>query len=85
VTDVVSADKLKERFLGKFTNIGHIDVTSDGKHYNIIVVSDDFIGKPKVARQQLVYAVLGDYITTGQLHAVNMVTCTCDEWEKQSG
>lgn len=61
------------------------EVTGDGYHYHVLIVSDLFQGKTKVARQQWVYAQLKEHITSGRLHAVNMQTFTQDEWEKQRG
>ena len=60
-------------------------VDGDGYHYQLTIVSNDFIGKSKVARQQWVYKKLKDYITTGSLHALSMKTYTEEEWREQHG
>jgi acid stress-induced BolA-like protein IbaG/YrbA len=62
--------------------VDEVKVSGDGYHYTITVVSDTFLGKSKVARQQWVYALLKDYITSGSLHAVSMKTWTKEEWVK---
>lgn len=65
--------------------VEYAKVSGDGYHYQVIIVSDVFLGKSKVTRQQWVYALLKQYITTGSLHAVSMQTLTKEEWEKQHG
>lgn len=74
-----------EKELSLNAQIQYVKVAGDGYHYNLIVVSDAFLGKSKVARQQWVYACLKEYITTGSLHALTMQTHTKDEWEKLCG
>jgi BolA protein len=50
-------------------------------HYKVIVVSADFTGKLKVARQKIIYKILADMINN-PVHALAMQTCTPDEWSK---
>ena len=81
---MISNDELKGHLMA-VDGVDFVDVEGDGYHYNLTLVSDVFLGKPKVARQQWVYSKLNDYITSGRLHAVNMKTLTKSEWEKQNG
>jgi acid stress-induced BolA-like protein IbaG/YrbA len=81
---VLSNDQLEQR-IKEADGVEYVQVTGDGYHYQLTVVSDVFVGKPKLARQQWVYAQLKDYITTGSLHALSMKTWTKTEWEKQHG
>lgn len=74
-----------EAQLAQNQDIQYVKVEGDGYHYNLTLVSDAFQGKSKVARQQWVYKLLNDFITSGQLHAVNMQTWTEEEWRKQHG
>lgn len=53
-----------------------IDVQLDGSHCQITVISDLFEGLRPVARQQRVYAPLGEFISSGALHAVNIIAKT---------
>jgi acid stress-induced BolA-like protein IbaG/YrbA len=72
----------------KFKDIEHVfyvKVEGDGYKYQLTLVTDIFLDKSKVARQQWVYAQLTDYITTGKLHALSMKTWTKEEWGKQHG
>ncbi len=77
-------EELKRDLMAK-GDIDHVEVEGDGYHYDLIVVSDAFVGKSKVARQQWVYARLNEHIVSGRLHAVNMKTWTKEEWERQRG
>lgn len=58
----------------------HLVVTGDGQHFEAIVVSAEFSGKSRLARQQLVYKTLGERMT-GEIHALSMKTYTPEEWE----
>ena len=62
-----------------------IAVSGEGSHYNITVVGDVFEGKRPVAKQQLVYAALGEQIADGSIHAVNIRTYTPSQWQDKDG
>ncbi len=81
---MINHEELKQR-LTTTGEVDFVDVTGDGYHYHLTIVSDAFQGKSKVARQQWVYAKLKDYITSGSLHALSMKTLTKEEWEKNNG
>ena len=81
---MISNDELKQRLLAD-NDVEHVEVEGDGYHYQLTIVSDVFLGKTRVARQQWVYARLNEYIVSGQLHAVIMKTWTKAEWEKERG
>ena len=49
-------------------------LSDDGRHFDISVVSNAFSGLSSVKRQQLVYAALNQYITSGDIHAVSIKT-----------
>ncbi len=81
---MLSNEELERRLLG-VEGVDMVQVIGDGYHYQLTIVSDMFLGKSKVTRQQWVYAQLKDDITTGSLHALSMTTLTKNEWEKQRG
>ena len=56
-----------------------IEVSGDGRHFEALIVSEDFIGKRAVARQQMVYATVQDHISSGELHALSLKTMTPEE------
>lgn len=57
----------------------YLTVKGDGQHFEAVVVSDEFSGKSRIARQQLVYKTLGDRMN-GEIHALSMKTYTPEEW-----
>ncbi|TXH69052.1 MAG: BolA/IbaG family iron-sulfur metabolism protein [Thiothrix sp.] len=56
-----------------------ITVQGDGYKYQAEIVSASFQGLSKVKRHQLVYAAVNEAITSGQLHALTIVTYTPEE------
>ena len=58
------------------------DLTGTLDHYELLVVSEAFAGKPLVERHRLVYAALAEPLK-GPLHAVTLKTLTPDEAQKQ--
>jgi len=56
-----------------------VQIGGDGYHFEAIVVSHAFEGKRPVARQQMVYATVQQYISSGELHALSLKTLTPEE------
>ncbi len=42
-----------------------VEVSGDGRHFDLVLVSDAFEGARKIKRQQMVYAILNDHIAAG--------------------
>lgn len=59
----------------------HVSVTGDGRHFEAVVVSDEFSGKNRVQRHQRVYQALGESMRDEMIHALTMKTLTPQEWE----
>lgn len=74
-----------ETLLKKHPDIDFVDLSGDGKHYTLTIVSDVFVDLPKVKRQLWVYTLLNPYIVSGALHAIQMDAWTKAEWSKLSG
>ena len=62
----------------QFTD-ANIEVTLEGSHVGLEIISDMFDGLNTLKRQQKVYAVLAEHIASGAIHAVNMKTLTVKE------
>lgn len=63
-----------------------ITVNGDGYHYQITIISNEFLGLNKVKRQQAIYKVLNEEIKSGALHAVSINALTVNEQkERQDG
>ena len=56
---------------------------ADGVHFEALVVSAAFAGKPPLARHRMVYATLGD-LMGGAIHALALKTLTPEEAAKQN-
>lgn len=72
----VLAELLRERMPGF-----DIEVSGDGRHFELIIVGQKFEGLRTLKRQQLVYAALKQEIADGTVHAVQMRTLTPAEAE----
>lgn len=60
-----------------------VETEAEGSHVKITVVSKDFDGLNTLKRQQKIYALLQDAISSGAIHAVHMKTFTPDQWATQ--
>lgn len=56
-----------------------IQVVGEGGKYRVMATGDVFAGLSAVKRQQKVYAVLNDHISSGAIHAVSMQLLGNDE------
>lgn len=65
-------------------NCNYLDVTGDGRHFDAIVVSDEFNNKSRVERHRLIYAALGEKMKE-EVHALSMKLYTNQEWEQHNG
>lgn len=57
-----------------------VRVSGDGRHFDAVVISAAFEGKPTLARHRMVYATLGDRFDTDALHALALKTYTPAQW-----
>lgn len=62
----------------------HIELTGDGRHWYVTIVSADFEGQRAIQRHQRVYATLGRKMHTDEVHALSMKTYTPAEWAAQA-
>lgn len=53
-------------------------------HFKVIVVSEIFDGKSRVARHQLINGILAEEIA-GPVHALSIQAHTDEEWQKRAG
>ena len=47
--------------------------------YTITITSDKFSGKSTIQRHKMIYALLNNYIETGEIHALTIKAMTLDE------
>ena len=60
----------------------HVEVTGDGRHFNAVVVSSAFAGKPVIRQHRLVYGTLGERFDNDVLHALALRTYTPAQWDQ---
>ena len=65
--------------LGAAFGDADIAVAGEGNRCEVRVVSAAFVGLSRVQRQQAVYAVIGDLIAAGTIHAVTIKALTPTE------
>lgn len=75
-------ERVKE-LLKKAFEQGEVDVSGDGYHYKITLISDLFENLSKVKRTQKVYQVLSDQIQSGEVHALSIHAFTTQEWSEK--
>ncbi len=59
-----------------------VRVTGDDSHFDVTVIGEIFDGMSRVNQQRTVYATLGDRITSGEIHAININAYTPPAWEQ---
>jgi len=58
---------------------GHAGARAEGEtHFRVVIVSDAFAGKSRVARQRLVYEIVAEELRT-RVHALALTTRTPEE------
>jgi BolA protein len=77
---MTTEEKIRERLSGlqpeslevfddSVDHVGHVGAKDGGGHFQLVIVSRQFAGKPAVARHRLVYDALSDLIPK-QIHAL---------------
>ena len=62
----------------------YLDVSGDGRHFEAVVVSDEFAALSRIGRHRLIYAALGDKMRE-EVHALSMKLFTPQEWTELNG
>lgn len=60
----------------------HAGHGAKGAHFQVLIISGEFQGKPPVERHKMVYAALKSEIEGEEIHALALKTLTPQEWEK---
>lgn len=58
--------------------------TNDNKYFNAIIISDNFINKELIERQQIINNIIGKYIINKTVHAISFKTYTHSEWKVEN-
>ncbi|MCC7549252.1 MAG: BolA family transcriptional regulator [Burkholderiales bacterium] len=62
-------------------HVGHEGARGGGGHYQLLIVSDDFLCKAAVARHRMVYQAVADLMHRN-IHALAIKAYTVDEFDK---
>ncbi len=83
-----------ERKLASDINALHLDVVNESNnhnvpagsesHFKVVLVSEDFSGKPLLARHRMVNKILEEELQ-GKIHALALHTYTQAEWQDAFG
>jgi acid stress-induced BolA-like protein IbaG/YrbA len=57
------------------------DARGTGDHYEVVVVSEKFVGKSRVQQHQIVYGSVQSAMASGEIHALQLDTKTPEEWQ----
>lgn len=77
----MQVETIKQLLNSQFPNAIINIESGDNVHFTATIVSDLFQGKNRVQQQQLVYAVLGEHIRSGAIHALALKTYTPEEYQ----
>lgn len=59
-----------------------VDTKGTGDHFDVVVVSEAFCGRPLVQQHRMVYAALGDSMRQA-IHALALRTLTPEQFKKE--
>ena len=63
--------------------VSHLVLNGDGRHFELLMVSEAFAGLSRVRRHQAAYGALGDAMRGGLVHAPTKPTSTPEEWAQR--
>nr|WP_136251830.1 BolA/IbaG family iron-sulfur metabolism protein [Ningiella ruwaisensis] len=65
------------------TGIEQVFVKSEGTHYQVIAVDDQFETMSRVKRQQMISSPLSKQIADGTIHALSVKTFSNAQWQRE--
>ncbi len=78
---MVTAESIKKSIEDHLA-VAYLNVEGDGRHFEAVVVSEEFAGKSRVQRHQRVYQTLGDRMRD-EIHALSIKTFTPEAWDSR--
>jgi acid stress-induced BolA-like protein IbaG/YrbA len=57
----------------------HVQVIGDGRHFQALIVSAEFEGKPLIQRHRMINTLLKEQLDSEVLHAISMRTLTPEQ------
>ena len=79
----MTPDQLKTRIesLAPQTEVQVNDLTGTQDHYEAIIVSPAFVGKPMIEQHRMVYGLFKAEVDSGEVHALTLKTFTPDQYQ----
>ena len=68
-----------QRYIASGLACEYLEVSGDGRHFEAVIVSSEFVGKSMLQQQQCVYRALGVRMHD-EIHALSMKTFTPEQW-----
>ncbi len=77
---MISIEQVKSRIKTALPDAKVQVDSEDLRHFEALVISPTFAGERPVRRQQMVYAALNEFLSSGRLHALTLKTLTPEEY-----
>ncbi len=78
----ITTEQISDIIAAKISDADIEIIGGDGK-YQIRVIADIFNGLNSVKRQQSIYRIINEHISSGAIHAVSMLLFTHEEYAQQ--
>ncbi|WP_371194923.1 BolA family protein [Glaciecola sp. SC05] len=65
------------------TGIDQVIVKSEGSHFQVIAIDDQFESMSRVKRQQMISSPLSEQIADGTIHALSIKTFSQAQWQRE--
>jgi acid stress-induced BolA-like protein IbaG/YrbA len=73
-----------EALISKGMSGATVEVTGDGRHFEVRVVSSGFEGKTLIQRHRMVMETVKEQIASDELHALSIKAYTPQQWAEQN-
>ena len=60
------------------------DLTGTQDHYEAVIVSPAFAGKPMIEQHRMIYNLFKSEVDSGEVHALTLKTFTPDQYQRRS-
>ena len=76
-------DQINQKICNAIADAKVLVQSNDLVHFEVIVISNQFLDLRSLDRQRLVYAPLSADLQSGKIHALSLKTFTKEEWKKK--
>ena len=74
-----------KKVISEGIDFDELSVEGSESKYTVTITSNQFSGKSTIQRHKMIYALLDNYIKTGEIHALTIKAMTLDESKTASG